>query len=142
TSGTTGPSKGVVRSHRADVTLAETTVRIMGYRQGDVLYTAFPLFHLNAKFNSVVPALLIDGTLVLHDRFSASTFWDTCRKEGVTAFNFMGALLTMLMKQPERDDDADNPVRCAYGAPAPATIFDAFQRRFGVRLVEVFGSTE
>ncbi len=142
TSGTTGPSKGVVRSHVADFTLARTTIDIMGYGTGERLFTVFPLFHLNAKFNSVLPAMLLDGALVLHDRFSASSFWDVAREEQVTAFNFMGALLTMLMKQPERSDDRDHAVRCAYGAPAPATIFGPFEDRFGVRLVEVYGSTE
>ena len=82
------------------------------------------------------------GTCVLHDRFSASRFWDVCRAEGVTAFNFMGALVLMLFKQPERDDDADNPVRCAYGAPAPVAVLERFERRFGVELIEVYGSTE
>jgi crotonobetaine/carnitine-CoA ligase len=142
TSGTTGPSKGVVRSAVADFTLARTTIDIMGYGAGEVLYTAFPLYHLNAKYNSVLASLLTRSTLVLHDRFSASTFWDTCRAQGVTAFNFMGALLVMLMKQPAREDDADHRVRCAYGAPAPVAIFDDFEARFGVRLVEVYGSTE
>lgn len=142
TSGTTGPSKGVVRSHVADFTLARTTIDIMGYGPGERLFTVFPLFHLNAKFNSVLPAMLLNGTLILHDRFSASGFWDVAREEGVTAFNFMGALLTMLMKQPQRDDDRDHAVRCAYGAPAPVTIFGPFEERFGVRLVEVYGSTE
>lgn len=142
TSGTTGPSKGVVRSHVADFNLARTCIRIMRYEGPETLFTAFPLFHLNAKFNSVLPALLLDGRVVLHDRFSASRFWDICRDEGVTAFNFMGALLTMLMKQPAGDGDRDHDVRCAYGAPAPAEIFDSFVDRFGVQLVEVWGSTE
>ena len=142
TSGTTGPSKGVVRSHIADFTLARTTIDIMGYGPGERLFTVFPLFHLNAKFNSVLPAMLLSGTLILHDRFSAGGFWDVAREEGVTAFNFMGALLTMLMKQPQRDDDRDHDVRCAYGAPAPVTIFGPFEERFGVRLIEVYGSTE
>jgi crotonobetaine/carnitine-CoA ligase len=54
----------------------------------------------------------------------------------------MGALVLMLFKQPERDDDADNPVRCAYGAPAPVAVLERFERRFGVELIEVYGSTE
>ncbi len=142
TSGTTGPSKGVVRSHHADLVMANKTIDIMGYEPGEVLYTAFPLFHLNAKFNSVVPAMLLRGRVVLRQRFSASKFWSTCREEGVTAFNFMGAMLTILMKQPESPDDRDHAVRCAYGAPAPISIFEPFVRRFGVDLVEVWGSTE
>lgn len=142
TSGTTGPSKGVVRSHVADFTLARQTISIMGYEPGEVLFSAFPLYHLNAKFNSVLATMLTGSRLVLHDRFSASKFWGICRSEGVTAFNFMGALLTMLLKQPEQDDDRDNPVRCAYGAPAPEPLVGPFESRFAVRLVEVYGSTE
>lgn len=144
TSGTTGASKGVVRSHVADFALSDTFIEIMGLGQDgpETLFTAFPLFHLNAKFCSVLPALLLDGRVVLHDRFSASRFWGICRDEDVTIFNFMGALLTMLMKQPPREGDRDHRVRCAYGAPAPIEIFDDFVERFGVKLVEVWGSTE
>ncbi|GIU93378.1 MAG: ATP-dependent acyl-CoA ligase [Acidimicrobiia bacterium] len=142
TAGTTGPSKGVVRSHRANFSIAEATIALMDYRKGEVLFTVFPLFHINAKANTVLPALILDGTVVMHSRFHASTFWETTRRYGVTAFNYMGALLMMLYKQPPRPDDADNPVRKAYGAPAPLEIFESFQDRFGVKLVEVYGSTE
>ena len=115
----------------------------MAYGEDEVLFNMFPLYHVNARYTSVLPAMLLDrGACVLHDRFSASRFWDICRTEGVTAFNFMGALVLMLFKQPERADDADNPVRCAYGAPAPVAVLERFERRFGVELVEVYGSTE
>jgi crotonobetaine/carnitine-CoA ligase len=143
TSGTTGPSKGAVLTHNANVGVARTTVELMEYDEDEVLFNMFPLFHVNARYTSVLPAMLMDrGTCVLHDRFSASRFWDICRAEGVTAFNFMGALVLMLFKQPERDDDADNPVRRAYGAPAPVAVLERFERRFGVQLIEVYGSTE
>lgn len=142
TSGTTGPSKGAVRSHRANFSIAEATIDLMDYRPDEVFFTVFPLFHVNAKTNTVIPALILDGTVVMHSRFHASTFWQTTREHGVTAFNYMGALLMMLHKQPPRPDDSDNPVRKAYGAPAPVEIFEEFQRRFGVKLVEVYGSTE
>jgi crotonobetaine/carnitine-CoA ligase len=142
TSGTTGPSKGAVRSHRANFSIAEATIDLMKYEEGEVFFTVFPMFHVNAKTNTVLPALILDGTVVMHSRFSASNFWRTTREHGVTAFNYMGALLMMLHKQPPADDDADNPVRKAYGAPAPVEIFDDFQDRFGVNLVEVYGSTE
>lgn len=142
TSGTTGPSKGVIRSHRSNTVLSRTGIDLMGYGPGEVLFNAFPLFHANARYNSVLTAMLVDGAVVLRDRFSVSGFWDVCRDEGVTAFNYMGAVLMMLYKQPESPDDADNPVRRAFGAPAPVEIFHQFQDRFGVHLVEVYGSTE
>jgi carnitine-CoA ligase len=142
TSGTTGPSKGALRTHRANTVLARTGIELMGYRHGEVLFNFFPLFHANARYNTVLIAFIVDGTAVLHDRFSVSSFWEVCRREGVTAFNYMGAVLMMLHKQPARPDDADNPVRRAFGAPAPVEIFEDFQLRFGVQLVEVYGSTE
>jgi crotonobetaine/carnitine-CoA ligase len=144
TSGTTGPSKGVVLSHNANFRLATVaTIDVMDYAEDERLYTAFPLFHVNAKYTSVLPAMILDrGSLVMRDRFSASRFWDVCRAEDVTAFNFMGALLLMLQKQPERPDDLDNPVRKGFGAPAPAAITPDFERRFGVQLCEMYGTTE
>ena len=122
--------------------MAANVNALMGYGPGEVLYNAFPLFHVNARYTGVLCAYMCDGQMVLPSRFSASGFWQTCREKDVSAFNYMGAMLMMLYKQPERDDDADNPVRRAYGAPAPLTIYKDFEQRFGVQLVEVYGSTE
>jgi crotonobetaine/carnitine-CoA ligase len=87
-------------------------------------------------------ALEADASLVMTQRFSASRFWDMCKEKGVTAFNYQGGLLMMLFRQPERVDDADNPVRRAFGAPCPIEIWESFEARFGLKLVEVYGSTE
>jgi crotonobetaine/carnitine-CoA ligase len=80
--------------------------------------------------------------LVLDRTFSAGRFWDTCRAHGITAFNYQGAMTSILAKQPPRPDDADNPVRVGFGAPCPPELFADFERRFGVRLTEIYGSTE
>lgn len=142
TSGTTGPSKGVVLSHSANLYLARHTARLMGYGSADVLYTAFPLFHINAKYTSTLAALEVGARLVMDDRFSASGFWDTCRRHGVTAFNYQGALLLMLFKQAPRPDDREHEVRKAFGAPCPIDLWEPFEERFGVTLTEVYGMTE
>lgn len=142
TSGTTGPSKGVVLSHTMNLMAARHNAWLCGYGTDDLLYTVFPLFHINAKYTSVLSAMSRDAQLIMDNRFSASTFMDTCRDRGITAFNYQGALLTMLMKQPERSDDADNPVTRAFGAPAPVEIWRDFEARFGLRLIEVYGMTE
>ena len=60
------------------------------------------------------------ASLVLLPRFSASGFFDSARRHGATQFNAIGAMLEILMRQPERPDDADNPVRLAYAGPDPA----------------------
>lgn len=142
TGGTTGPPKGVLLTHNSNFHVALSVRDLMHYTADDVLFSVFPLFHVNAKYTSVLAAMVCDARLVMRQRFSASTFWDTVREHGVTAFNYMGALLTMLYKQPARPDDADNPVRCAYGAPAPEAIFHPFEERFGVEIADVYGMTE
>ena len=142
TSGTTGPSKGVVLSHEANLNLARHTKRLVGYDSNDVLYTAFPLFHINAKYTSVMCAMESDAKLVMDQKFTASGFWDITRKKGITAFNYQGALLMMLWKQPEKDTDLDNPIRNGFGAPCPADIWEPFEARFGLMLTEVYGMTE
>ncbi|MBU8906235.1 AMP-binding protein [Desertibacillus haloalkaliphilus] len=142
TSGTTGPSKGVILSHNANFSLAKTACDLMDYRPEDRLYTVFPLFHINARYTTILTALMADCDVVMHQKFSASRFWEICRSENITSFNFMGSMLTILMKQPERPNDANNPVRKAYGAPTPVEIYDDFRKRFQVEISEVYGSTE
>jgi crotonobetaine/carnitine-CoA ligase len=142
TSGTTGPSKGVVLTHRANLHLGNTVVDLLDYDDTEVLYTVFPLSHINAKFTSVLPALLVGAELVLEDRFSVSRHWDTMRAHGVTEFNYMGSLLAMLAKQPERDDDRDHSVRRAYGAACSAELWPVIEDRFGITLFEHYGMSE
>lgn len=142
TSGTTGPSKGVILCHKANFSVANTACELMKYGPGDRLFTAFPLFHVNARYTTILVALLVGCDVVLASRFSASKFWDICRDEQITAFNFMGSLLTMLMKQPECPNDEDNPVQKAFGAPTPMEIYEEFENRFKVKISEVYGSTE
>ncbi|MFL4477328.1 AMP-binding protein [Paeniglutamicibacter sp. ORCA_105] len=142
TSGTTGPPKGVLLSHRANVNLARHTTGLLGYTEADRLYSVFPLYHSNARYCSVMAAIDVGADLVMHRKFSATRFWDICREHGITAFNYQGAMMTILHKQPVRVDDAQNPVRIGFGAPCPPEIFEDFERRFGLRLTEIYGSTE
>ncbi|HET9103964.1 MAG TPA: AMP-binding protein [Solirubrobacteraceae bacterium] len=142
TSGTTGPSKGVVLSHTANLALARANVALMEYTERDVLYTAFPLFHVNAKFTSVVSTLLSGARLVLDDRFSASRFWARMREERVTSFNYMGTMLTVIAKQPPGPGDREHRVDRCYGGAVDPSLWEPFQERFGVRLHEHYGMTE
>ena len=141
-SGTTGPPKGVELSHEACLNATRHLVWLMDYTERDTLYSAFPLFHNNAKFTTVMAGMEAGGGVVMDKRFSASTFWEMTRAKHITAFNYMGALLMMLYKQTERPDDADNPVRIAFGAPTPIEMWEAFERRFAMKLVQPYGMTE
>jgi crotonobetaine/carnitine-CoA ligase len=141
TSGTTGPSKGCVLSNRYALRQAQLMIDNLMLRSDDVLYCPFPMFHIDATVLTIVPAMLLGATAAIGDRFSASGFWDEIRSTGATVFDFMGATLTMLHKRPVRADDADNPARLGWGVPVPEFATD-FECRFGVQLVELYGSTD
>jgi crotonobetaine/carnitine-CoA ligase len=142
TGGTTGPPKGVVLPHGHNLNVARGTVETVGYTEDDVLFTMFPLFHANAKYTTVVAAMIAGARTVINQRFSASRFWDICRREGVTAFNGQGEMLRILLKQPERHDDRDNPVRVVFGAAAQSELVLEFEQRFGLSVLDVYGMTE
>ena len=77
------------------------------------------------------------------ERFSATKFWDQIKHYGATVFNFIGAMLTILSKQPESAGDRDHRVRAAYGSPALEKDFQEYmERRFGITFVSGYGLTE
>jgi crotonobetaine/carnitine-CoA ligase len=141
TSGTTGPSKGCMLSHRYGVVTGQIISQSIGLRADDCLYCPFPLYHVDAAFLTVAPAVVLGARAAIGRRFSASGFWDEAREFDATVFDFMGATLTILWKREELADDADNPVRLAWGVPMPSWR-KGFEQRFDLKLVHAYGLTD
>lgn len=137
TSGTTGPSKGVLASHAHVATFARDWIRSTDYAEGQTIYTCMPLFHAVASWLGVVPAINNGGRIAIAPRFSASGFWDDVRRARADVAHGIFSMVPILMKQPPRPDDADQPARRFYFAK----VDDAFERRFNCRIVEVYGAT-
>lgn len=143
TSGTTGRSKLVTQTHRGYVMAGEGFPWWLDLGADDRLITPLPLFHVNTQAYSVLGSAAAGASLVLLERFSASTFLDSARRYGATHFNSIGSLLELLMLQPARQDDADNPLRTCYTAPSPAPDRQtAIEERFGIRVVCGYGMSE
>lgn len=143
TSGTTGPSKGVAMSHAQFYFDAVECVNLTRLTADDTYMVTTPLFHGNAQWLAAYPALVAGARFVLRRRFSASRWIDWVRDSGVTVTNFLGVMMDFVWKQPPREDDADNRLRCIFAAPTASSIVDGFSERFGVEaFVEVFGLTE
>jgi len=143
TSGTTGLPKGVVNRQRPGMAMyfkLATMGRINP--DTDILYTCLPLFHANALLLTAGFALGSGAAFGLDRRFSASKFWDRIRFYGATQFNGLGAMIPILMKQPERPDDGDNPVRLVNSAACPANLWKAFEKRFNVVIYEGYGAVD
>ncbi|WP_205472397.1 fatty-acid--CoA ligase FadD1 [Nocardioides sp. SYSU D00038] len=141
TSGTSGEPKAVQVPHLMVLFSGLNLVERFAMTADDVVYISMPLFHSNAVAAGYAVAVC-SGARMVPARFSASRFLDDVRRFGVTYMNYVGKPLAYVLATPERDDDADNPLRVAFGNEASDRDIDEFARRFGCRVVDGFGSTE
>ncbi|WP_143965394.1 fatty-acid--CoA ligase FadD1 [Gordonia zhaorongruii] len=141
TSGTSGDPKAVLVSHLMVFFAGANLVEKFGLTTDDVCYLSMPLFHSNAIAGGFGPALCAGATMV-PAHFSASGFVDDLRRFGVTYLNYVGKPLAYVLATPPRADDADNPLRIAFGNEASERDIGEFSRRFGVHVLDAFGSTE
>lgn len=138
TSGTTGPSKGVLAINAHVVRFGHDWGRSMAFQPHEAIYTPLPLFHAIAAWLGVVPALLAGARIAVAPRFSASGYWDEVRAAKADIAHGIFSMVPILLKQPPRPDDADQPARAFYnGNENPA-----FESRFNCRIVEAYGATE
>jgi crotonobetaine/carnitine-CoA ligase len=142
TSGTTGPSKGVMHGNRSALWNSRAWIDILSMSHEDVAYSMFPLFHVTARSALFGTTLWAGSRIALRNGFSLGGFWDDVRATGATFFAYMGAVIHLLHAQEPQPTDADHNLRIAFGAAAPPEIITDFERRFGFRLIEVYGSTE
>ena len=141
TSGTTGPAKGVQCPHGQFYWWGILMGEVFELTEDDVLYTCLPLFHTNA-LNAFVQALVAGATFHLGPRFSASRFWTRVAEAGATVTYVLGAMVNILMSRPEGPEDRAHSVRVALAPATPPDLFDRFGERFGLQLLEGYGSTE
>jgi carnitine-CoA ligase len=141
TSGTTGPSKGVACPQEQWYWWARLTGQVLGIGPDDVLYTCLPLFHTNA-LNTFCQALLAGSTYALGPRFSASRFWARCAEAGGTVTYLLGPMVSILLRQPPAPHDRGHRVRIALAPATGPELHEPFRERFGVELIDAWGSTE
>ncbi|MDX3629637.1 long-chain-fatty-acid--CoA ligase [Streptomyces europaeiscabiei] len=142
TSGSTGAPKAAICSQGRLAAAGRALVDRFGVRRDDVHYICMPMFHGNAVIADWAPALVAGAGIALRRRFSASGFLDDVRAYGATYFTYVGRAVQYVLATEPRADDRDNPLRMGFGTEAGAVDAAAFEERFGVRLVEGYGSSE
>lgn len=142
TSGTSGEPKAVRVTHEKVAFPAAYLTQMFGLTSDDTVYLSMPMFHSNAVMAGWGPAVACGAAMALAPRFSASRFVDDIRRYGATYMNYVGKPLAYVLATPERPDDADNPLRIAFGNEAADKDIAAFAQRFGCWVQDGFGSTE
>ncbi len=142
TSGTTGESKAVLWSRNAEtlhaVCYGDELVRTA---PGETVYCCLPLFHVTAQ-GTLLGTLLRGGRTVIDRHFEPLRFWGRTRAVDAVFFPYVGTIISTLMSRAPQRKDAENPVLRAMGSATPTGLWEAFERRFGVALEDVWGQTE
>ncbi|XP_033932319.1 long-chain fatty acid transport protein 2-like isoform X2 [Pseudochaenichthys georgianus] len=119
TSGTTGlPKAAVVNQNRLLTALA--VLASNGVTSSDVIYLNLPLYHTAGFILGFIGSIETGSTIILKRKFSASQFWDDCRKHSVTVVQYIGEVMRYLCSTPKKlfpftlikyDTERDEPIR-------------------------------
>jgi carnitine-CoA ligase len=141
TSGTTGDPKGVVCSNARYTTSAAIGL-LVGFQPDDRPYNGLSLTHGNAQLITLAPSLHMKLRAVFSRKFTKSRLWDVLREHGCTVFNLLGGMATAIYSEPPTPRDRDHQVRFVVSAAIPPPLWEPFERRFGVKVLEVYGAVE
>ncbi|WP_327399117.1 AMP-binding protein [Streptomyces sp. NBC_01288] len=141
TSGTTGAARGVRCPHAQTVWWGRNVSDSLRFTADDVLYTCLPLFHTNA-LNTLAHAMAVGASCVIGERFSATRYWERVAEAGATGVYLLGAMVPMLLAQPPSAADCAHRAWRGLSPATPGSAWEPFRERFGVALVDGFGSTE
>ncbi|MHA6792628.1 AMP-binding protein [Pseudonocardia bannensis] len=144
TSGTTGPPKGAMNTHRNVVFNAQTFRDWLRLGGEDVILGVAPLFHITGLIGHLAVAVLIPAPLVLGFRFDAGTVLDLIERWRATFV--VGAIpvfvAMMNHETAERRDLSSLTKVYSGGAPVAPAIVEAFEKRFGHYIHNAYGLTE
>lgn len=144
TSGTTGPPKGALNTHRNYLHSVMNYGRWVLLEPGDVVFAIAPLFHITGLSLNAGIALLNDATLSMAGRFEPSVVLDAFREHGVTTTIGSITAFNAFFQVPEAGPEHFATTKLLYsgGAPIPPATIDVFRSRFGPYLHNVWGMTE
>ncbi len=145
TSGTTATPKGVAISHRAAFYMARSLVERLSLSEADRLLEYRSLAWASPQCLSLGPSLQAGARLVLAPRFSRRAFLGWIRDHAVTVAAGVPTVFAMLLEEPVAVPAGGLPtLRFATSSAAPlaAATQAAFERRYGIRILQGCGMTE
>ena len=145
TSGTTGTPKGALLSHANLLSAANTVAQWHGFTPRDRCLSSLPLYHINGQVIATLAPFVSGGSLIAPRRFSTSTWWQIAEQHEATWINLVPTIIAYLLNAAEPGREYRFPKirfgRCA-SAPLPPDQHRAFERVFGIPVIEAMGMTE
>lgn len=144
TSGTTGPSKGAIGTHRNVLSVAEGYGQWMSLGEGDVMLAIAPLFHITGAVACAATSLIFPITLDFIGRVNADKIITAIREDKVTVTIGSITVYNALLEHASATAEDLDSIRCLYsgGAPVPPATVDRFRTRFGHYIHNIYGMTE
>jgi crotonobetaine/carnitine-CoA ligase len=145
TSGTTGKPKGIM--YRNYYTLSGISVgrklETVGLnRVPHKMYCPMPLFQAFPRYLVIIPMMLYNASVILTEQFDISKFWDDVNLYKPDAIAYYGGFLSTLINQEPRDADRSHSIKYAFGMGAFKEIWEAFERRFGITIIDGWSIAE
>ncbi len=142
TSGTTGPSKGVLMPHAHCYLFGHGMARTLELTEQDCQYVCMPLFHAMGLLLQVLSSLITGSKVFCIERFSPARWLDDIRASGATVTNALGVIPEFIFRTPETEHDRDHSLRTVMAVPIAAEWGEAMENRFGFKFMQGYGMTE
>ena len=142
TSGTTGRSKGAMLSHENLLSNAQTLKTYWGWRTGDVLIHALPIFHVHGLFVAIHGALLNGSKMIWMSKFDPK--YVIQKMPEATVFMGVPTLYVRMLAEASLTKQQASHMRLFVAGSAPLLIetFKAWQDRTGHTILERYGMSE
>ncbi|PKR77402.1 hypothetical protein CEY16_11775 [Halalkalibacillus sediminis] len=143
TSGTTAKPKGVMITHENYLFAGHSSVTYQQLTSEDRYLIFLPLFHVNSQYYTSMSMLVAGGSIILLEKFSANTFWDTVAKYDPTVSSFVATIIKVLLRMPKHPKENNHNIRhIGYGLFVNKSEIDEFVNRFNIHLFQWYGMTE
>lgn len=143
TSGTTGPSKGVLMPHAHCMLYGIGAIKAFEITEQDKYYICLPLFHVNGLLMQLGASLIAGIPAVIRNRFSASEWLRDIKTHNATITHLLGALAAFILKQASSEEDKAHKLRAILNGPNISSHEKQFKSRFAIQdVISGFGMTE
>ena len=150
TSGSTGLPKGAVLSHLAVTTGGANVAGGHNLSKQDRALCVLPVYHINGAMVTVSAPLVSGSSVVMPDRFRASTFWKLVAEYQCTWSSVVPTIIKYLLDRADQETfnfGSDERLSCfrfgrSASAPLPAVVLQQWEDTFQVPMIETIGLTE